>query len=282
MKIVDLLNSTVESFKNADLLNPRLDAEVLLSCAMHKEREYLLVHDNKSVANEELQIYQKYVKRRLKNEPVAYITGSKEFYSLDFHVNKQVLIPRPETEILIDLGMYYSPLDAKVVDIGTGSGAIAVALKYNRKDLTIWATDISEKAIRVAKKNATAITGKNSIVFKTGDLFEPLQKEKFDVIISNPPYVDRNEENLQKDIFFEPEMALFAEKDGSAVIQRLIKECKKYLEKKGTLIIEIGATMKERVIELANKNGFDATVLNDYAGLPRVAILKRTENKLNC
>lgn len=252
-----------------------LDTELLVAHALCTDRHRLRVGGDRELTPEEERLIGRLAKRRLQFEPVAYILGSKEFYSLDFTVNRNVLIPRPETELLVDMAVYYARLNASVADIGTGSGAIAVALKHERPDLDVHATDISAKALAVARKNATRLLGKNRIRFHRGSLFEPLSGLRFQVIAVNPPYVDRKTAgSLQPDLRYEPESALFAGRGGREVVERVIQKSGRFLSDGGVLIMEIGDDMKDFVKKTGTASGFSVSVLNDYSGLPRVAVMK--------
>jgi len=161
------------------------------------------------------------------------------------------------------------------LDLCTGSGAIAVALKYNRHDLDIYASDISGKAIKTAKKNSNNILGQKKIKFFEGDLFSPFNGVRFNMIVSNPPYIDVNlKGKLQKDLSFEPESALFTENHGKKIIEDIIKNSVNYLKDNGVLLLEIGSDQQEFVRNKGKKNGFTVSILNDYAGLSRVAVLR--------
>jgi release factor glutamine methyltransferase len=253
-----------------------LDTELLVAHVLGTDRHLLRVDDDRALTVAEERRILGLARRRLTFEPVAYILGSKEFYSLDFLVNRNVLIPRPETELLVDMAVYYARLNASVADIGTGSGAIAVALKRERPDLDVHATDISAKALAVARKNADRLLGKKKIRFHQGSLFEPLAGMRFQVIAVNPPYVDRKAAgSLQKDLSFEPEVALFAARGGRVMVGRVIKKAGRFLTGDGVLIIEIGDDMKDFVKETGAASGFSVSVLNDYSGLPRVAVMKK-------
>lgn len=277
MVIAEALKESRELLQKGGIENPALDAEVILCHVLNCERHKLIVNSKEELSSESLKDYQNKIKRRLKFEPIAYILGSREFYSLDFIVNKDVLIPRPETELLVDLVIYYAGPNASVLDLGTGSGAIAVAVKHNRKDLQVWASDVSEKALKVAKRNAVNILGAGAITFEKGDLFSPFEKMSFNVIVSNPPYVDRADfPLLQKELSYEPDDALFADEKGTAVIERIISSSAGFLTDKGYLILEISYAMKDFIYQKAANHSFTVSVLNDYAGLPRVAILRNT------
>ena len=276
MTLGEIAKNLALRLKEGGIENPLLDSDILITSVLDIER-YKLVTDRDRVLTEvEIKSIEKCALRRLKFEPVAYITGVKEFYSIEFEVNKDVLIPRPETELLVDMAIYWGGNGARVLDLCTGSGAIAVVLKHSRPDLDVYASDVSEKALKVAKKNAVDILGSKKIHFVHGDLFKPFEGEKFDLIVSNPPYVDAElQGKLQREIDFEPEMALFAANKGTDIIKKIIEESVKHLEDKGILLLEIGSDQNDFVHETGKKCGFTVSVLNDYAGFPRVATLKK-------
>jgi release factor glutamine methyltransferase len=276
VRISEIISQTVRRLAGAGIQNPALDAELLLSHSLSSDRMRLHVEPDRELTEAEERTMGRLVRRRLKFEPIAYILGKKEFYSLEFMVNRNVLIPRPETELVVDLAVYYAPPGARVADIGTGSGAIAVSVKHSRSDLEVYAVDISKRALDVARKNAAAIVGKNKIRFLHGDLFGPLAGMSFHVIAANPPYVDRKQAgSLQRDLSHEPEAALFSDERGGEVAGRIVKEAGGYLASGGVLIMEIGDTMKDFVLETGGGCGFAVSVLNDHAGLPRVAVMRK-------
>ncbi len=276
MLLGELVKNITLRFKDGGIENPPLDAEILVSEVLEIERYKLVTDRDRLLTKDEIQKIEKYAQRRLKFEPVAYITGMKEFYSLDFIVNRDVLIPRPETELLVDMAIYWGGHGAKVLDLCTGSGAIAVVLKHSRPDLDVCASDISEKALKIAKRNAAGILGQKKIRFFEGNLFAPFAGMKFNLIVSNPPYVDEKlKGKLQKDIDFEPEIALFTGHGGTDMISEIIEKAPEYLEENGVLLLEIGSDQQEFVRSKGAECGFTVSVLNDYAGLPRVATLKK-------
>ncbi len=276
MKIGDYIKSITHALREAGIDSPALDAEVIAAHFLDMDRHQLVTWSDRVLSDSEKSAIDKAIKRRLKFEPVAYITGMKEFYSLEFTVNKDVLIPRPETELLVDMAIYWAGLNSSVLDLCTGSGAIAVALKHSRGDLDVCASDISAKALKVAEKNAEKILGKRRISFFEGDLFTPFKDEKFDLIVSNPPYVSGVlKGGLQRELDFEPHDALYADDDGRAVIRKIIDEAPLYLDEKGVLLLEIGSNHRDFIEDAGRKRGFTVSVLNDYAGLPRVATLKK-------
>lgn len=276
MLLGEIVKNLTLRLKDGGIGNPSLDAEILITSVLNIERYKIISDRDRLLTEDEIKAIEKYALRRLRFEPVAYITGVKEFYSIEFEVNKDVLIPRPETELLVDLAIYWGGNGARVLDLCTGSGAIAVTLKHSRADLDIYASDISEKALKTAKKNALRVLGQKKINFVQGDLFDPFKGEKFNLIVSNPPYVDRNlKGTLQKELEFEPEIALFSENKGTGIIQKIIQNSINHLEDSGILLLEIGSDQHDFVHEIGGKCGFTVSVLNDYAGFPRVATLKK-------
>ncbi|MFH0976833.1 MAG: peptide chain release factor N(5)-glutamine methyltransferase [Spirochaetota bacterium] len=274
MTVEEALNNTINIFLKKNIDNPVLDAQVLLAEVLNTDKFKLFVDWENELTKSNITKLNSFIKKRIKGEPVAYITGKKEFYSLDFIVTKDVLIPRPETEQIVDLVIYYAKKDNSVLDIGTGSGAIAVALKINRPDLSVYACDNSEKALKIARKNAKRILGNDSILFSISDLFQAYKGKKFDIILSNPPYLDMAiNGSLQKEIFFEPKNALFAGDHGNEIINRLISEAGELLNPDGMLIIEIGNESNIQKTDIGKE--FTVTMLNDYANLPRIALLKK-------
>lgn len=276
MRLDKFIKEITGRLSGAGIESARLDCEVIVAHALDLEKYKLITDSSRNLTPDEIKKIEKMIKRRLKFEPVAYITGTKEFYSLDFIVNKHVLIPRPETELLVDMAIYWGGINSSVLDLCTGSGAAAVALKHSRVDLDVSASDISPEALKVARKNSLIINGRGGIKFYRGDLFEPLIGKSFDVIISNPPYVSIDEaDSLKKDLFFEPEIALFAPAKGTGIIEKIIGEAGDYLNEKGVLLLEMGNSQGQFVTKLGEKKGYTVSILNDYSGLPRIATLKK-------
>ncbi len=270
------MHDMIAKFSDAGLQTPVLDAQVIVAHVLDVERYKLIAEDDCIVSAEDERIVHRMMKRRLRGEPVAYIVGQKEFYSLNFAVTREVMIPRPETELLIDLTLFHARQRGIVLDLGTGSGAIAISVKHNRADLEVYASDISKKALRVAKRNARNILGGESIRFYQGDLFSPFQEIAFDIIVTNPPYVDPEKRTtLQDELLYEPAVALFAENRGHDVIKRIISECGKCLGRHGMVIMEIGEEMEDFLGALISETDFHLSILSDYGGLPRVALIKR-------
>jgi release factor glutamine methyltransferase len=275
MYLSDIIHDMIAKFSDAGLQTPVLDAQVIVAHILEVERYKLIAENDCIISAEDERIVQRMMRRRLKGEPVAYIVGQKEFYSLSFAVTREVMIPRPETELLVDLTLFHARQRGIVLDLGTGSGAIAISVKHNRGDLDVYASDISKKALQVAKRNARNILGGDAIRFYQGDLFSPFQKIAFDIIVTNPPYVDPEKRTtLQDELLYEPAIALFAENRGQDIIKRIVLECGKYLSRHGMVIMEIGEEMEDFLGALISETDFHLSILSDYGGLPRVALIK--------
>lgn len=282
MNIASVLNKSVLSLKNQGIANPLLDAEVLLCALLKKGRTILYSHPGKHITEKEYEEYQQWIERRKHGEPVAYIVGKREFWSLPFEVSRHVLIPRPETEILVEEvlkicegGGIKTP---RILEIGTGCGAISVSLASELKGAHIVATDISWEAIKVAKKNAHNNGVENQISFLIGDLFQPVSG-KFDIIVSNPPYISEEEyDHLPSEVReFEPKSALLAGTVGTEFHRAIIREGVFYLETGGSLLMEMGAGQKDRIENMLKESDlYDNIAFRaDYASINRVSIARR-------
>ena len=282
-RVVDLLDWTTRYFEQHGIPNPRLDAEVLLGHLLEKSRLQLYLHFEMPVFQEHLTPYRELIKKRVAHTPVSYLTNRKEFMSLEFYVDERVLIPRPETEQLVETILNEKDADSgRLLELGTGSGVIATSLAVHQPDWDIIATDISESALAVAKKNAETHACTAQIRFLSGDLFEPIKamdptgEIRFDWIVCNPPYIKKTEwDTLRPDVRdYEPEIALFAGEDGLAVIGRLIAEAPAYLAANGKLILEIGDTQGDIVRPLLDAEPAYCTykLLKDYAEKERIVL----------
>ena len=244
-----------------------LDSELLLSKTLNKSREKTLTNLDKDIEKTNFNIFKEYLIRRSKNEPIAYILGEKEFWSKNFIVNKDTLIPRPETELLVDkLSKIFKDKKISILDIGTGSGCIIVSLLSNLKQSTGTGIDISKKAIITAKINASRHKLSNRIKF-INKSFENVFDKKFDLIVSNPPYIERKAiKNLSEDIKkYEPRMALDGGNDGVDLIKKVIYKSKDILKIKGTLALEIGNEQIKKVSKILIENNFRIrNVIKDY------------------
>ena len=271
-----VLRRAASRLREAGIETPELDAQVLMAHALGTDRVAVIAAGPEALDPERVAAMEALVERRASGEPVAYITGVREFYSLEFLVDENVLIPRPETELLVDLAVYHTPPGGALLDCGTGSGAIAVSAGYSRPDISLFASDISAEAVRMAGLNAERILPGRAFRLLRGDLLSPFRPASFDVIAANPPYVDIGmKDSLQREVLREPGTALFAEDGGRAVIGRIIPAAAACLREGGCLLVEIGDGMRDYVIRLGGEFGYAVSVLADYGGLPRAAVLKR-------
>lgn len=272
---------------SAEVESAGLDAEVLLADVLGADKTELYLQIDAELKPEDDRRFWERLQRRAEREPVAYITGQKEFWSLDFVVAPGVLIPRPETELLVEVALDYLKAltvktPSKILDLGTGSGVIAVSLAKERLDANIWAVDISLPALDIARVNAKRHGVAERMEFLPGDLFEPVQAEKnaFQLIVSNPPYIRTGElAALAPDIRdCEPRQALDGGVDGMDFYRRIVGEAHHYLAPQGAIVLEIGAELGEAVAELFNRAGRYApiSVYPDLAGKDRVIAAMRT------
>ncbi|MDI9414390.1 MAG: peptide chain release factor N(5)-glutamine methyltransferase [Bacillota bacterium] len=255
----------------------RLDAELLLAHVLELDRLDLYLNFDKPLDNREVSEYRSLIGRRGQRIPVAYLTGVKEFYSLPFKVTPAVLIPRPETEFIIDkiLELVEPDEPVKILEIGTGSGAIAIALACQDPNFSITATDISREALDIAKNNAANLEVCHQISFVEADLFTNVEG-KFEIICSNPPYIPSDElSGLAPELFEEPSLALDGGSDGLCFYNKILEQASSYLENPGFVVLEIGWNQAETVRKLGVQAGFQwlETVV-DYGGNDRVVIFK--------
>jgi len=278
----NILNDAVHALEAAGSPSARLDAEVLLAFCLNCDRVEFLKNPEMIIAEEKLAEFRALLARRLQWEPVAYITGRKNFWTFTLEVNRDVLIPRPDTEIIVeealDVSRKMDEAAIRILDIGTGSGAIALALAQEIPTARVMATDVSPAALALARKNARSLNLDDRIDFLQGDLFEPVKGE-FDIIVSNPPYIpDAEYAELPAGVKdYEPRMALWAGKNGLEFYERLICQASGYLRKNGWLLLEIGAKQENQVRGLMEETGsYEGIVMRrDYAGLPRVIKTRR-------
>lgn len=259
--------------------SPRLDAEILLGRAIDMPRAYLFAHPDDIPDDDAVKRLEDTVRRRLAGEPMAYITGIKEFWSMPLIVSPATLVPRPETEILVDVALRDIPRKAewKILDLGTGSGAIALAIARERPLCDVVAVDCSAEVLRIAKLNAREL-GIANVRFVEGNWTDPVADELFDLIVSNPPYVQEGDDALER-LTREPREALAAGADGLDAIKILARDCCKILNAGQLLALEHGAEQAQAVAMLLGEHGWvDSHCHNDYAGLPRVTTARRAQN----
>ncbi len=281
--IQKLLNWVTEYFTAKGLDSPRLCAELLLSFVLGLKRIDLYTQFNNIVPQDKLAELRNLVKRAANHEPVAYLTGKSEFFSLEFEITTDCLIPRPETELLVERAVEFLRTrsgEQFVCDLCTGCGCVAVAIAKNFTNCRIVAMDISETALKIAARNVSKYGLDARVELLHGDLFEPLipgvGAAKFDLIVCNPPYVsepefDKLPENVRD---FEPKSALVAGPDGLDVIKKLIPEADKFLKSDAALIFEIGNNQGSAVLQLLDVTGIfaDAKIVKDYQKLDRLAV----------
>jgi release factor glutamine methyltransferase len=276
-----LLTWTEGFLRDKAIDSPRLDTQILLAHVLKCKRIDLYVRSDEEPAEAVRAVFKDLIKRRVDGCPVAYLVGQREFYQLTLEVSPAVLIPRPETEILVmeSLRLLKSKESPRVLDMGTGSGCIALAIARHHATAAVTATDISGEALALARKNAERLNLTERTRFLQGDLFEPVRDEKFELIASNPPYVSADEfPTLMKEVRdFEPRLALDGGPDGLAIYRRLVDEAAAHLNSGGHLLLEIGATQESALRELlANSGSFDAVSTHrDGQKLPRVIAAKK-------
>jgi release factor glutamine methyltransferase len=249
----------------------RRDAELLLMHVTGLSRAEMMTHPERELTERQQEHYQAALARRARQEPVQHIVGTQEFYGRSFIVNRLVLIPRPETEHLVEAALAIRPVPCRVLDVGTGSGILAITLALEMADAAVTATDISPAALAVAQQNARAL-GADRVRFVESDLLEEITGERFDCIVSNPPYVATGEVLEPQVREYEPAMALYAGEDGLAVYRRLIPEAFEHLQAGGHLLLEIGHGQRDPLRELLARGGFEEIgFVDDLQGIPRVA-----------
>ena len=267
MKAFEIIKIGSKFLKENKIPSSILDSEILLSKTLNKTREEILTNIDQKIDKKKVLLFKKYLQRRSKNEPIAYILGEKEFWSSTFYVNNNTLIPRPETELLVDkLLEFYKNKNISILDIGTGSGCIIVSLLINLKKSIGFGVDISKNAISIATKNSIKHKLANRIKFSTQS-FEKIFNKKFDLIVSNPPYIERKDiKNLSDDIKkYEPRMALDGGNDGLDLIRKVIYKSREILKIKGMLALEIGNEQIKKVSKILIDNNFRIKhVIKDY------------------
>jgi release factor glutamine methyltransferase len=271
--IFNILKQATEFLTSHNITEAQLDAEVLLCGVLKIKRNNLVTLRQETINQEQYQQYQNFLKRRIKGEPVDYILGNSEFMGLPFKVNSNVLIPRPETELIVEQANKFIKENKSktILDLCTGSGAIAVSVAYYN-DVTVVASDISEKALQVAKDNAITNKVSNKIEFIKSNMFDNIIDKKFDIIISNPPYVTEKEyKGLEKEIFFEPETAFLAGEDGLDFYRIIANKVSQHLNPKGILLLELNANISLQIAELFSDFLF-VKIIKDYSNLDRILI----------
>jgi release factor glutamine methyltransferase len=266
------LEYAIKMLNENDIEDARIKARTLLSYVLGKPKEYIIINLEQELEQEN--IFKKHIKELIEGKPLQYITQTQEFFGMQFYVDENVLIPQPDTEILVEAVIEIAKKEEKkiILDLCTGSGCIAISLSENIENSDITATDINKTALEIAKKN-----DKNKkIIFKQSDMFENLESEKFDIIVSNPPYIKTKViESLEKDVQQEPKLALDGGEDGLKFYRAITENAYKYLNECGYLCLEIGEDQKEEVMELLKSNNYqDIYCKKDLSGNDRVIIAK--------
>ena len=279
--VASVLQWTSREFQKRQVDAPRLTAELLLAHVLQCKRIALYLEYARPLEAQELQAFRLLIQRRLKGEPTQYLIGTKEFYQRSFLVDDRALIPRPETELLVDLALEKWPQHpkARAADICTGSGCIALSLALERPEADIWATDISKEALSLAQENHQRLGAPPNVHWYEGNLLEPLPATALplDLVVSNPPYLSSFEmQNLQKEIRFEPALALYGGNDGMQFLSQIIWQAPRFLSQGGWLLLEIAEGLGEKTTrQLAEAGYVDVLLHKDWAGLYRIAQARR-------
>lgn len=262
---------------------PVLDSRLLMAKVLSSTQEKVLLNYNMNLSSELKQEFFKLIARRELMEPIAYIIGKQEFYGLEFYVDKNVLIPRPETELVVDtvLSDYNNRFAGKkvhIVELGVGSGAISIALATQIIAVEITALDICDKALEIASNNSWTYNVSSQIKFIKSNWYSNLGNEKYDYIVSNPPYISKDEKNVmaKETVLYEPELALYANDNGFAAYKTIISSAHKYLKSNGRLVLEMGYAQKDELTTMLHEYQFEIiSIKQDLSDLDRVIFAKK-------
>jgi release factor glutamine methyltransferase len=275
MNIENILNEGISILKENKISNPQLDSEILLSNSINRDKKYIILNPKELLDSKQSEIFKNLIERRKKGEPVAYLINKKEFWKDEFFVNKDVLIPRPDTELIIEqvLKIYSRDEQLQVLDIGTGSGCILLSILKERPNFYGTGIDISKKSINVSKFNAKQLNLMNKVKFFNSSV-DNFKIGKYDLVVSNPPYIELlNLKYLEKDVNFEPKLALSGGLDGFSKIRKVIRKAKTLIKKNGKFILEIGFNQKNKVKEILKEESFYINkVIKDYGNNDRCII----------
>ena len=276
MNIENILNKGISILKANKIANPYLDSEILLSESINRDKKHIILNPKEILENKQLNNFNSLIERRRKGEPIAYLINKKEFWKNEFYVNENVLIPRPDTELIIDqvLKIYSKNSQLQILDIGTGSGCILLSILKERTSFYGTGIDISKKSINVSKFNANRLKLDNRVKFYNSDV-DNFKIGKYDLIVSNPPYIELlSLKYLERDVVnFEPKLALSGGFDGFSKIRKVISKASTLIKKNGKLILEIGFKQRNKVKEILKKEGFYINrTLKDYGNNDRCII----------
>ena len=259
MNIQSALTEGLNILKNKSILSAKLDSEILMAKALGKKREYIILNNDKIIKEQNLKYFKKLVHERATRKPIAYLLKKKSFWNSEFYVNKNTLIPRPDTEIILEQILKFTKNKnyLNILDIGVGSGCILLSVLKERKNFYGTGIDISRKSLDICKMNAKKLLLNRRVKFFKSDV-DKFAIGKYDLIVSNPPYISRCDlKYLENDVIkFEPKLALDGGLDGLSVIRKVIKKSSELLKKNGKFILEIGFDQKNKVIKLLNNKGF--------------------------
>jgi len=276
MNIENILIEGTNTLKQSCVSNPQLDCEILLSNSINKDKKYIILNPKQILNEEQLSDFMSLIERRKKGEPIAYLINKKEFWNNEFFVNKDVLIPRPDTELIVEevLKIYSKNTHLQVLDIGTGSGCILLSILKERKYFYGTGIDISKKSINVSKFNAKKLNLENRVKFFHSSV-DNFTVGKYDIIVSNPPYIELvSLKYLERDVVnFEPKLALSGGFDGFSKIRKVINKANYLIKKNGKFILEIGFNQKNKVKEILKQEGFYINkAVRDYGNNDRCII----------
>ena len=276
MNIENILNEGINILQKNKIANPQLDSEILLSNSIKRDKKHIILNPKEILNSEQLGKFKSLIERRKKGEPIAYLINKKEFWKDEFFVNKDVLIPRPDSELIIEqvLKIYSKDMQLQVLDIGTGSGCILLSILKERSNFYGTGIDISKKSINVSKFNAKQLNLTNRVKFFHSSV-DNFNNGKYDIIVSNPPYIEQlSLKYLEKDVVnFEPKLALSGGFDGFSKIRKVINKASILIKKNGKFILEIGFNQKNKVIKILKEEGFYVNkAIKDYGNNDRCII----------
>ena len=276
MNIENILNEGINILQKNKIANPQLDSEILLSNSIKRDKKHIILNPKEVLNSEQLGKFKNLIERRKKGEPIAYLINKKEFWKDEFFVNKDVLIPRPDSELIIEqvLKIYSKDDQLQILDIGTGSGCILLSILKERSNFYGTGIDISKKSINVSKFNAKQLNLTNRVKFFHSSV-DNFNNGKYDIIVSNPPYIEQlSLKYLEKDVVnFEPKLALSGGFDGFSKIRKVINKASNLIKKNGKFILEIGFNQKNKVIKILKEEGFYVNkAIKDYGNNDRCII----------
>jgi len=281
MNLENAINNGTKILEKNSIKSAQLDSEILMSKVINKERKFIVLNQNKYLEKNFYNCFKDLIYQRSKGKPIAHLIGKKDFWNFEFKVNKDVLVPRPDTELIIEevLKRTKNKSKLKLLDIGVGSGCILLSILNEKKDFYGIGIDLSKKCIELSKINAFNLGISNKVKFFKTDV-DNFNYGKYDLVVSNPPYINQIDlKNLDKEVNFEPKLSLDGGLDGLSVIKKVINKASELIKINGMLILEIGFNQKERVKKILRNNGFYINkVLKDYANNDRCIV--STKNNL--